>query len=169
MPPPRTAPATPFDRAVDDRAVEGGDRLEGLLTRAAHERGDRAVVLPALGEDLGLDGLQPLLEVDADGEGDAGERGEGGEDGQRDLAAGGDVEHPLVALEHRLEPVLEEVQVGREGTGSSNPPTMAEPGQHDERERHQPRRLVGLGDRVLVASGCDAAALAASAARRRRP
>ena len=45
-------------RAVDDRAVEPGDGLEGLATGPAHERGDALVVVPALGEDLRLDGLR---------------------------------------------------------------------------------------------------------------
>src|SRR3546814_17846440 len=43
------------DGAIDDRAVEVGGRLEAGPARTVHEGGDGAVVVPALGHDVGLD------------------------------------------------------------------------------------------------------------------
>ena len=61
--------------------------------------------------------------------------GEHRDDGEADLRAGGDVEDGLVVAEHRVEPVLEEVQVVGVNGRLRSPPTMARPASDDQRQR----------------------------------
>src|SRR3546814_492993 len=104
-PPPRTRPATPL--TAPSTTVRSKSAVAWKPARPVHEGGDGAVVVPALGHDVGLDRLDAVLEVDGGGEHDAAHGGDDGDDRQRDLGAGGDVDVGLVAPQPRLEPAAE--------------------------------------------------------------
>ena len=128
---------------------------------------DGLVVVPGVREHRRLDRPDPLLEVDGGGEADAGQGGDDGDDRQGHLGAGGHVDVDLVLDRRPARASASRMWRSSLKGRLSAPPTNDEHGQHDQRQRHQPRRLVGLESSWCVAR-CAAVAASAAPPRPRR-